>query len=328
MKKFKSVIALVLVCLLSVGSLAELTNFPNGVSSFGIPLVGSGPVLTTGKVWFVSSSNALIGNDRYEGSSERPFKTLDYAVGRSGSSKGDVIFVMPGHSEQISATSPLNLDVNGISVIGIGNGDLRPLLTVGTTTVNSIALSGSDIKLENLRFTPGIDALKIGINVTGDDATIRNCEFNGTSAIQADEWIVVTNNVSRFKLVGNKVRQTTAGGITFLRLGSPAYQVAIEEPYIGYNDIIGNFTLGIVNDNATANNMIVEYNILETSGGCSVNVSLNAVTTGVLNYNSLIIKSNSGEGLDYITPSTNTKVKLIENYGSNFGGTYGRIVGQ
>ena len=34
------------------------TNFPHGVASYGIPLIGSGPIVTTGNIWFCDSGSA------------------------------------------------------------------------------------------------------------------------------------------------------------------------------------------------------------------------------------------------------------------------------
>ena len=42
-----------------------LTNFPNGVSSFGVPILGGGTIFTTGSIFFVdSTTTAGINNGK------------------------------------------------------------------------------------------------------------------------------------------------------------------------------------------------------------------------------------------------------------------------
>ena len=55
-----------------------LTAYTYGVSSFGIPLIGSGPDITTGDVYFVSSTAANRSDSGSQGTSPTlPFATLD-----------------------------------------------------------------------------------------------------------------------------------------------------------------------------------------------------------------------------------------------------------
>jgi hypothetical protein len=68
-----------------------LTNFPNGVSSFGIPVFGGGIPPFTGNYYFVDYVNGLDGN---EGTAEMPFKTLAYAYSKTTSGKNDIIFIV------------------------------------------------------------------------------------------------------------------------------------------------------------------------------------------------------------------------------------------
>jgi hypothetical protein len=58
------------------------TNFPKGITSFGVPVIGSGQIpTTTGSYFFVDSNTGASGND---GSSpQNAISTIDAAVGRS-----------------------------------------------------------------------------------------------------------------------------------------------------------------------------------------------------------------------------------------------------
>src|SRR6267142_6429892 len=64
-----------------------LTNFPNGISSFGVPVLGGfGGIPWNGPYYFVNES---IGNDGNAGNAKAPLKTLDAALLReSNATKG------------------------------------------------------------------------------------------------------------------------------------------------------------------------------------------------------------------------------------------------
>ena len=102
-----------------------LTAFPSGISSFGVPVLGAGGIgvpTTTGNYWFVSST---LGNDGNLGTSaSSPFGTIGRALtsGFAAANQGDVIVVMPGHTETITADAGINLNVAGVTIVGLGTG--------------------------------------------------------------------------------------------------------------------------------------------------------------------------------------------------------------
>ena len=110
-----------------------VTNFPNGVSSFGVTVLGGGVDIpaTTGTYFFVDSST---GSNSYNGlDKNHPVATIDYAVGLCTANKGDIILVMPGHNEAITAATSLVVDVAGIQIIGLGVNQSRPMLDFDNT---------------------------------------------------------------------------------------------------------------------------------------------------------------------------------------------------
>lgn len=69
-----------------------LTNFPNGVSSFGIPVLGGANIPFTGKYYFV---NPATGSDGNTGTSVgRPFQTLYKAHSVCTSGNNDVVYLI------------------------------------------------------------------------------------------------------------------------------------------------------------------------------------------------------------------------------------------
>ena len=70
----------------------SLTDYPNGITSFGVPVMPSTtPAVTTGNVFFVDSST---GSDTGASgrSADLPFASLDYALGKCTANKGDAIY--------------------------------------------------------------------------------------------------------------------------------------------------------------------------------------------------------------------------------------------
>jgi len=58
-----------------------LTNFPNGITSFGVPVIGGiGGIPFSGNWYFVDPVNGADGND---GSADYPLATLYAAINRA-----------------------------------------------------------------------------------------------------------------------------------------------------------------------------------------------------------------------------------------------------
>lgn len=154
-----------------------LTNFPNGVSSFGIPLLGSsaGLPVSTGNYYYVDSSTGA--NQVGLGTRETPFSTIDYAIGQCTANKGDVILVMPGHTETITGAGGITLDIAGVSVIGLGNGALRPTITYTTASTGTFAITAANCLVKNLIFNANYADVATAVIVSGINNRIEGCLF-------------------------------------------------------------------------------------------------------------------------------------------------------
>jgi len=140
--------------------------------------------LTTGNIFWVSSTHAKASDDAYAGRSpEYPFKTIDYAIGQCTASQGDTILVMEGHAEVCIAAGTITADVAGINIIGLGKKHNRPAITFTTAVTASFLVSAANVLIENLFFdTTGIDTLTHPIHITASDCTISDCEIHVADA--------------------------------------------------------------------------------------------------------------------------------------------------
>ncbi len=170
-----------------------LTNFPNGVSSFGMPMIGSGPIFTTGNIFFVDSGATNASDSTDQGTEPLfPFATIDYAIGRCTASNGDYIIVMPGHTENI--TGIIALDVAGVTVIGLGVGFTRPQI-VHTGTGGRVEITASSCRWSNIIHIASVASVVSAITVSGpgtasatEHCQIDNCRFTFELA-GTDLWV-------------------------------------------------------------------------------------------------------------------------------------------
>jgi hypothetical protein len=128
-----------------------LTDFPNGISSFGMPVLGSGVTIppTTGNVFFVDSGNTHAADGSAATSPDKPAATIDGAINKCTANNGDIIIVMPGHTESLTTATSIAMDVAGVSVIGLGQGNTRPVLTYDAAA-GAVAISASNVRWSNI----------------------------------------------------------------------------------------------------------------------------------------------------------------------------------
>ena len=177
-------------------------GFAHGVNVRGLPLLNT----YAGNVFWVDSGT---GSDANRGTFDRPFKTIDYAVGKCTASNGDVIMVFPGHTETVTAAAGLDLDVAGISLIGLGNGSDRPTIDFTTAVGADMDVDAANITMANFLFTGGVDALAGPIDVNAADFSLLGCETRDVTG-QATDFIVTDANADRM-LIDDWVHRGASG---------------------------------------------------------------------------------------------------------------------
>jgi len=92
-----------------------LTNFPNGISSFGVPVMGNGVPATFGTPYFIDYRYGSDGNRGI--STEKAFKTLTKAETAVESNHNDVILI--DGDQTVTETAMVDFDVNRTHIIGL-----------------------------------------------------------------------------------------------------------------------------------------------------------------------------------------------------------------
>ena len=159
---------------------------------------------TTGSIFFVDSNTGSNSNDGK--SPDTAFATVDFAIGNCTATKGDIIYVMPGHAE---TTTAIAADVAGITIIGIGRGRARPALTATTAASDLIDVTAANVAIKNMRLVGAASGVTSLISVGANDFMCEGCvlEQAATPLI----GVIVTGGIDRFNFKDCLFLGTAAG---------------------------------------------------------------------------------------------------------------------
>jgi len=150
-----------------------LSHFPHGLSSFGIPLIGSGSLPTSeGTYWFVNGDNGSDGNTGLE--PNVAFATIGQALSLAQS--GDVILIMPAtYDENLTITTDY-IQLVGILIPGYARPDVTP------TTGMAMNIQAQGFHASHIRFV-GTGVGGIGVQQMGNGYLYDDCVFESSSNI-------------------------------------------------------------------------------------------------------------------------------------------------
>lgn len=222
--------------------------------------------------------------------------TLNAGLARCRSGKGDVVVVLPGHTENISTADFMSSLVAGTRVIGIGTPgqSIHPTFT-WTATASTFLLDVADVHLDNLTFNLiGIDAVVTPMPVTAAGCSITNCHFicqDATKGVLKGVEVAVGGNGFRF--IGN--RMTGIGEAKPMTSAPVLISGAANDIVVSNNFICtanpGTSVLGLIAVTAAATNLTITGNTLiqlETAATALHGVTVgNVAATGVIAYNNL-----------------------------------------
>ncbi len=266
-------------------------GFANGVTIRGVPIVTTNP----GEVFWVNGSSVLAkggvgGSNGNPGTYQKPFATIDYAIGKCTASRGDVIMVMPGHTETISAAGGIACDVAGVSIVGLGKGSLRPTITLDTAITASLTISAANVTLHNLLFSANFADITAMIVVTGTDAHIDMCEFVEAGADL--NWVDVidasgaANTADGLTVTGCRAFGVDAACDSFIEITDDIARLTVEDNFVVHDHANATAFIeqatgkDIVNGSVQRNS----YHSLKTSGDILIDNDTTA-NSGVVAFN-------------------------------------------
>jgi hypothetical protein len=280
-----------------------LTHFPNGIASFGMPIVGIGEeTMSTGKVFFVHHS----GSGR--GTVEAPFTTINDALSRCVANRGDIVFVMPGHSEDPLVS--IAMDKAGVWVRGLGWGNDRPTVTFGALAA-CVEMSAASCRISNIIFDLGVVAATVTncFNITAAGVIVEKNEIKPHATSQFTNFLTATD-VEDVTIRNNRFRSLETAGST-----SGLVVDGCDHLQIIGNEVSGHFGEMALDNTTPAScdeilrativgNIFINYS--STAGDLVVELDANA--TGVMAYNGL-----SG-GLAFASNVDYGNMLMIQNY--------------
>lgn len=217
---------------------------------------------------------------------ENAYTTIDSAVSACTANNNDLVVVLPGHAETITAASAIDLDIAGVTVVGVGQGTNRPTVTFGTATTASIDFSAANCTLKNIRCVNNIDSLAAFIEGGAGNATIEDCDFIGSSTKEFLCGVNIPTTYDDWTIRRCKFVQPTDPAGTNGAAGTGAiYLVDSENVRIERCEFIGCFETAIVHNKTTAAaNLVVKdcYGYQPTGTADAVPFVLVSTATGAV----------------------------------------------
>ena len=283
--KLKRLMTLLFTVAFAASALAGATNrtmFGTGKQPGGVVIIDD-IAEHPQSIWFVDSEATHAADAVSSGRNpDIPFATLDYAISHALMAAGDVIYVMPGHSENIATATSIDVDVAGIRIIGLGSGATRPRFDFDAAD-SAFDVGASDCVIRGLVFRPGITSTLIGVEIeTGVTGTvIEDCEFAVGEAAGTDEFVLALKLTSgnHDTVIRRNTFRTDAADASCtdcIDLAAAASRVRIED-----NVFVGNWSTAAISDGAACTNILIARNKIKVEDG-EPGIELNAGTTGII----------------------------------------------
>lgn len=257
--------------------------------------------------------------------------TLNAALARCRSGKGDTIFVLPGYSENISAADYATSLVAGTRIIGLGTpGESSAPQLIWTAVAATLLLDVADVLIKNLTLKfNGADSIDAPITVSAAGCAIESCNIllGSDTALDSDVGITVAAGGDFFKFRDNYV-YTTGTAVT---TNAVLINGAVDSPKITDNTFLvpATSTNGIVEVGAAAvvvTNLEVARNKLvnKSTGTASLRFT-DTAHTGIVydNYSGMTADTAPATTGISLAGTTNILVQFFQNF-TNDGEAKGR----
>ena len=229
------------------------TNFPQGATSFGIPVLPSGKI-PGGNIFWVNSTVGGASDGNPGTDPNYPCATIKGALALCTANNDDIIYVEDSHVEAITTAGGLNLNVPGVTIIFMGNGSKRGTISFNATAATML-VSAANITMVSPRYLAGIDAVAAAINPQAADFQMYNAEYYDAPGMASTIQVLTTSAAARMVIDGYRYFASTTG----TQKTDGIKLVGGDHAVIRNVQIEGNFTVAAF-DNATtaATNLLVE----------------------------------------------------------------------
>lgn len=309
-----------------------LSNYAAVISPWGTFVKPGGRVAA-----YVRSTGAQDGEDHFAASGLL-VTTLNAGLARCRSGMGDIVLVLPGHSESLSSADAMSSLVAGTQIIGCGNlGQSNAPTLTWSAAAATFLLDVADVTLNNLKLNvAGADNVAAPITVTGAGCQIINCEIAaGTStSLDATVPITVSTGAHDFLFQGNRC-YSSGGALStqFLLISA-----AVNRPKIMFNDIdieVSANSVGVITISAAATQVRIVNNTLcnrrANASAAIINFSDTAGLEGIIakNYFKFTADVTAATAAIVAAGSSNHAMRAFENlaHDENVGAAIASTIG-
>lgn len=273
-------------------------NINSGIGRLMSNSIAEFSASSTGRFFIVCAStdtnfaevSAMYGNG-YPDGTPIVYPTITAALAKCVADRGDTVMVNTNHDETITAAAGISVTTNGVTILGLGHGVDRPTITFTTAVAASFNISGSEVTVQNLQFTCGIDAQTAMINVTGTDVSFSACEFDTNSGTVGAILGILTGTTSdRFSVIGCRFLgpATNTGTTTTAQIQyESAVDVVIQDCYF-----TGKMTQAILNVTGTVLRGLIRNNFFVIATGTKA-ISVAAASTPFIANNRINVPSGT-----------------------------------
>jgi hypothetical protein len=253
---------------------SQLNNV-GGVMLNGVPTIGGYGHLpaSTGSYFFVSS---VVGSNGNNGKSpSTPLATLAQAQAYATAAKGDVVVLMPGHAETLTAV--LALSKSGLTVVGLGAGTLKPTFTVNAAA-DGLSLTGASVSVHNIHFAaPETDEATAMINIAAAGCSISNITGIGSkTAKNFVDCITIASGADDLTINGLHISNTTVAVNSFISIEAAVARLRLENV-----DCFGDVATAGLIDAATATQIVLKDVNIGVVGTTKPAATLDSNPTGI-----------------------------------------------
>lgn len=264
---------------------------------------------------FVRSTGAQNADDSAIG--PNLVQTLAAGLARCRPNSGDTVFVLPGHTENVTDATMLSALVAGTKIIGVGRGATMPTFR-WTTAAAQWAMNKADVVLSGLRLRmEGFNGVTNPILVTGADNLLNNLDIETSSgaANKATTAIQLNAGADRFEFVSNRIRGLAAGAVTDVMLVNGS----VDSFRYTDNEVISPAAVGngVLRFAAACTNVTILRNILcnTFTGGTSGLTFANVALDGVCADNRVGVNNAAATAATVVVVGgASNLIKFYENY--------------
>lgn len=233
----------------------------------------------------------------------RIFATLAAAIADSNvvAARGDVLLLLPGHTETITSSTTLTLSKSGVKIVGLGQGATRPTITYTTAATARINVTAANIRFGNCIFvanfanvaTAFILTTAPGFEISGD------CEFRDTSSILNFLALVTTTvavNSDGLVFNGNRVAMLgITAATTPIKIAGTHNRAKINDNFI-VKAVLNNTSCLLAHGSLVVTNLEMARNVVFSDNTDSATGGFLVTTTSTTNTG--MICDNKVRGLD------------------------------